>query len=405
MDINHFENSVLVIDDETFVLETTAIILERMGFKHVLTAESVEQALHMLANSQPVIKLVLTDLNMPGADGLELLRRFDDHGYQGDILLFSGEDSQTLRMAENLARARNLSVIGAIAKPLKLAALSVILSAHLPQTSTLEKQSDTPWITPEMLKSAIDAKELETWFQPKIDIASREPVGMEALARWPNSALGPISPDVFIPVAEETGLIHSLTYQLIEKAIKFDKQWRDQGLDLKMAINISMDSLHDTSFPDKLDKLVTDTGGKLSNLQLEVTESRLMEDLVRPLEVLLRLRMKKISLSIDDFGTGHSNLTQLRDLPFNELKLDRSYVHEAGNSTRSAMILESSVDLAKKLEMTIVAEGVDSLEAWQRVEQLKCDQVQGYYTAKPMPGGEVPAWLASWPELRRKLFS
>ncbi|MEW7981448.1 MAG: EAL domain-containing protein [Candidatus Sedimenticola endophacoides] len=129
-----------------------------------------------------------------------------------------------------------------------------------------------------------------------------------------------------------------------------------------------------------------------------------MEDLVRPLEVLLRLRMKRVRLSIDDFGTGHSNLSQLRDLPFDELKLDRSYVHAASNGERTGVILESTVEMARKLGMTIVAEGVETLDEWMRVKQLGCDQVQGYFAARPMPGDQIPGWIASWPETRARLF-
>jgi EAL domain-containing protein (putative c-di-GMP-specific phosphodiesterase class I) len=195
-----------------------------------------------------------------------------------------------------------------------------------------------------------------------------------------------------------------LTFSLMEQAVKIDEEWQKKDIDLEIAFNISMSSLYDEKFPDKLIEQVESAGGQIDKIKLEVTESQLMEDLVRPLESLLRLRMKKIKLSIDDFGTGHSNLRQLRDLPFDELKLDRSYVHSTGNGERTSLILESTVEMAQKLDMSIVAEGVETLEDWLRVERYGCHLVQGYFTAKPMPGDEIPYWLATWPRLRDELF-
>lgn len=404
MNMNNFSGTVLVVDDEPFVLRTTAVVLSNIGFSHVQTVDNVEGALGIIAKADPPVELVLCDLNMPEVDGLELLKRFDEQKYRGEIILFSGEDSQTLKMAENLAHARNLSVIGAIAKPIQVESLAALISNHPNQNRPATRKSKSVVVTPEMLEKAINNGEIEPWFQPKIEIKSRNPIGVEALARWPNSIHGPIFPDAFIPVAEEHGLIDELTFLMFEKVFKIEKQWRAQGLDLKIAVNLSMDSLNNPDFSDRLNSLLSIEMESCKHLQLEVTESRLMEDMVRPLEELLRLRMKKIILSIDDFGTGHSNFSQLRDLPFDELKLDQSFVSHDAQSERTTAILESSVAIAKKLEMTIVAEGVETLEEWQRVESLGCDQVQGYFVAKAMPGSEIATWVASWPQQKKKLF-
>lgn len=404
MNPDEFTCSVLVVDDEPFVLRTTAKVLGRLGFVHVQTAESVVSAMEIVASAEPPVGLVLTDLNMPDADGLELLRRFDETSYGGDILLFSSEDNQTLKMAESLARARKLSVLGAIEKPIQVEKLLELLSKLENHDRVAKTAPEGVSVTPHMLEQAIKAGEIKPWFQPKIRITDRMPIGVEALARWPESAQGPVYPSDFIPVAELHRLIDKLTFSIIEQSAGTEQQWRRQGIDLKVAVNLSMNSLYDEGFPDRLEKRVMAVHGDLSRLQMEVTESQLMENLVRPLEALLRLRMKKVRLSIDDFGTGHSNLNQLRDLPFDELKIDRSYVQATNDDGRTGVILESSVEMAKKLGMTIVAEGVETLEEWRRVEQLGCDQVQGYFTARPMPGDEIPAWIQAWPELRETLF-
>ncbi|MFV0277344.1 MAG: EAL domain-containing protein, partial [Parahaliea sp.] len=259
-------------------------------------------------------------------------------------------------------------------------------------------------VGPEMLEQAIAKGAIVPWFQPKVNIASKQPVGVDALARWPQSDRGPIYPDVFIPVAEEYGLIDRLTFLMAEQAVASSEQWRKQGLDLSVAVNVAMESLCQLDFPERLEALIARAGSGYGGLQLEVTESQLMADLVPPLEVLLRLRLRKIRLSIDDFGTRHSNLSQLRDLPFDELKLDRSYVTEAADSGRSAAILESSIAMAKGLGLSVVAEGVETLEDWRRVEQMGCDLVQGYFIARPMPASAIPDWIRFWPERCDILF-
>ncbi|MEW7978693.1 MAG: EAL domain-containing response regulator [Candidatus Sedimenticola endophacoides] len=407
--MTNFSQTVLVVDDERFVLRTTEFVLRRLGFKYVQTADTVADAMQAVLSANPPVGLVLSDLNMPDADGLDLLRRFDEMAYRGDILLFSGEDGQTLTMAESLAKARGLAVIGTLPKPLQPDRLVQILAQRVgldTQTGQARAKSAQAAVAvpAPMLERAIEAGELVPWFQPKIDITTLTPVAVEALARWPHSARGAIYPNDFIPVAEDNGLIDRLTFVLMAQAARIDTAWRRQGIELKVAFNVSMKSLHDHTFPDILERVLAEAGGRLGHFQLEVTESRLMEDLVRPLEVLLRLRMKRVRLSIDDFGTGHSNLSQLRDLPFDELKLDRSYVHAASNGERTGVILESTVEMARKLGMTIVAEGVETLDEWMRVKQLGCDQVQGYFAARPMPGDQIPGWIASWPETRARLF-
>lgn len=401
---NPQDHAVMVVDDEAFVRKAATFVLQRLGFEHVFSAESAVAALAQLAVAEPPVGLILCDLRMPDVDGVELIRRFDELGYQGDIILSSGVDDRTLSMAENLARARKLSVLGAISKPLRAEELEALLAKRgaLPPKSA---RAPSRLVTPERLRGAIDAGELEPWYQPKIDVRSKAVVGVEALIRWPCKTEGMIFPDALIPVAEANGLMDAMTFALVERVIDMSAHWRESGLNLSVAINVSMDSLYELTFPDRLMALFGAEPNLAAMLQIEVTESRLMDDLVGPLDVLLRLRLKKISLSIDDFGTGHSNLSQLRDLPFDELKLDRSYVQGAAHNPKARAILESTVELAKKLGMTIVAEGVETREDWARIEQLGCDQVQGYFIARPMAGDDIPEWIADWKTRRLALFT
>jgi len=400
-------HAILIIDDEEFILEMISDILRGLGYNHVLTALNAGDAMQLIQLGNPPIDLVITDLNMPGVDGIELLRIFDETGYRRDLIIVSGEDEKTLALTETLARARNLSLLGKLAKPVHPQSLQKLLTLKRSNSLRHEKAPQGREISENFLAQGLANAEFEPWFQPKIDVLSRQPVGVEALARWPRSAQGPIFPDEFIPAAEHYGLITELTFQIARKVVRYGTQWRHQGLNLSIAINISMDSLHDQAFADNIYTLIAaqddEPDNQPDNYVLEVTESRLMENLVTPLEALLRLRMKKLKLSIDDFGTGYSNLKHLKNFPFDELKLDRSFVQHYDDD-RCQCILQSSIDVAHRLDMRTVAEGVESLNDWNRLSQLGCDQIQGYFVAKPMPGEEIVQWIEDWPKLSRQLF-
>ena len=405
MNTFYFLNSVLIVDDEPFILKTTSAILSRLGFQHILTADNVEQAIQILNQACPPVQLILSDLNMPDVDGLELLRLLDSQSYRNDIVLFSGEDAETLKMAESLAKARNLLVLGAIEKPINADKFMGLLQSTQKTifNNTNHEQSES--ISAEILKQAIIDREIEPWFQPKVSIATKQAIGVEVLARWPESKLGrPIYPDEFIPVAEDNGLIDELTFLIGEKSYQYNQQWKQLGIDLNIAINMSMESLENENFPEILCQHLQDFCQSAGKLTLEVTESRIRTKVIEPLETLLRFRMKKVGLSIDDFGTGHSNLGQLRDLPFDELKLDRSYVKPDKNHDKNQIILESIIQMAKQLGLKVVAEGVETLDDWNNMQALECDLVQGYFIARPMPGNELIHWMENWPELSERLF-
>ena len=397
--------NVLVIDDEVFILEMIRDMLHQLGYQNVQIAQSVDEAMKLIQSKEKRVELVFTDLNMPGVDGIELLRMFDQINYRGDLIIVSGEDEKTLALTETLARARNLSLLGKLAKPVNVERMQRLLCRKGYGGSHRQKPTHKSEVTKDLLLTGLTNSEFEPWFQPKIDVLSQQPVAVEALARWPRELQGLVLPDDFIPVAEQNDMISELTLQIVEKAAGFGKLWRSQGVDLNIAINISMSSLHDPLFADRVYASILAQDKQVKNYSLEVTESRLIENLVTPLESLLRLRMKKLKLSIDDFGTGYSNMNHLKNLPFDELKIDRSYVQQYDDGGRNQCILECSIEVAHRLDMTVVAEGVETLDDWKRLCQLGCDQIQGYFVAKPMPGEMIPEWIKSWPKLSQQLFA
>jgi EAL domain-containing protein (putative c-di-GMP-specific phosphodiesterase class I) len=237
-------------------------------------------------------------------------------------------------------------------------------------------------------------------YQPKVDLASGAVQGLEALIRWTHPRLGTVSPIHFIRTAEECGAIDALTDWVLQEAMRQLGRWQATGLPVHMAINVSMENLRSPGFADRVAALLRQTCISPSDVTLEITESRLMAPSPAPLESLVRLRMQRFGLSIDDFGTGHSSLAQLRDVPFNELKIDRGFVQGARHNQVIRPILEASIGIAKRLGMRSVAEGVETEDDWHLLREIGCDSAQGWFMARPMPAAEIPAWLAAW-DLRR----
>ena len=221
-------------------------------------------------------------------------------------------------------------------------------------------------------------------------------VGVESLVRWHDPERGLMGPGSLIPVAEESGMINDLTEAIFKAAMAQTGAWLVEGLDFKVSVNVSVENLDQFDFPDFVVDTAAREGVSPSSVVIEVTESRIMADVLKPLEILTRLRMKGFGLSIDDYGTGASSMQQLKRIPFTELKIDREFVAGAHVDDESRAMLVSSVGLGKELGLTVVAEGVETQEEWDLVASLDVDVVQGYFVAKPMPGEALAAWLEGW---------
>lgn len=384
----------LLIDDEPFVLKLHARQLANLGHADVITCESAQDAMAILKSAPATIDLIITDLQMPGMDGVEFVRGLAQIGYPGGLVLVSGEDGRVLQTVQRLAQAHNLRVLGAFQKPLQPGQLAAVMQSVAPLLPPRPQPARE--YTAADLAAAIEQGQLVNFYQPKVSVSTSEIVGVESLVRWRHPTDGLIYPDRFIHIAEEHNLIDALTRSVLGMALAQSRQWAGQGLNLHVAVNISMDNLSALEFPDFVADSATEAGVAPASLVLEVTESRLMKNMTGPLDILSRLRLKRISLSIDDFGTGHSSLKQLRDIPFDELKIDRGFVHGAGADTGLAAIFEASVSMAKHLGMRVVAEGVEDPADWKFLASTGCDAAQGYYIGKPQPGPDLPNWVEGW---------
>ncbi len=386
---------ILVLDDDPIMLELLGRMLSNLGFTDAAAFDNGLRALKWLDEPAHSADLILLDLNMPEMDGVEFLRKLVERRYAGSVILASGEDEKILQSAETLVRAHQITALGHLRKPVQPDALAAMIDKWRPGVRRGARGAAKTYTADEVHR-AIANRELVNVYQPKVAVATGNVVGVETLVRWRHPSNGIVYPDQFIGVAEAHGLIDELTQLVIGEALAQARLWLDAGLALHVAVNVSMDNLTSLDFPDIVSEHAAAAGVPATDLVLEITESQLMPKLVTVLDVLTRLRLKRFRLSIDDFGTGHSSLAQLRDIPFDELKMDRGFVHGAARNEKKRAICDASLGLARQLGITVVAEGIEDQDDWRFLRGKGCDFAQGYYIAKPMPGADVAAWMEGW---------
>jgi PAS domain S-box-containing protein len=383
---------VLVVDDDPVARRQITMLLSSLGVHDVLAVEGAEAALIELDRADGGIDLLISDLQMPGMDGVEFLRHLSDNNYRGCMIISSGVEEQLLQTAAEMVCAKGLNLRGTLKKPVTRDALLQLLVAPCETTAAPSAQREKITVTPNDIQEGIRRNEFDVYFQPKVDATILCVVGMEALARWQHNGKM-VSPDVFISIAERHGLIGSLSEVLITKALVGGARLVEEGHSLAIAVNISANWLTDIRLPDFILASVQATGFKAENLILEITETGVMADMSTALDVMTRLRLKGFKLSIDDFGTGYSSMEQLLRIPFGELKLDRSFVQGAIEKTSARAILASTIEMAKKMKLATVAEGVETQAELDLVRGFGCDLVQGWFVAKAMPMDQLLVWL------------
>jgi diguanylate cyclase (GGDEF)-like protein len=256
------------------------------------------------------------------------------------------------------------------------------------------------------LRQAIVEDQLFLLYQPKVNLREGSISGVEALARWKHPQLGVVEPDEFIPVAERTGLIIPLTLWVLHQALIQCRAWNNSGIDLPVAVNLSMLNLSAPELPQQIGGLLRDTAIAPAKLELEITESAIMEDPQGTLCTLKEIRELGVRLAIDDFGTGYSSLAHLSRLPVTTIKIDKSFIQDVGTVRDNAVIIRSIIDLAHNLELNVVAEGVETAEAKEMLVAFGCDEAQGYYFGYPVPASEIQSVSGeSAPVRQQEIFS
>lgn len=385
--------AVLIVDDDPVVLQQMKPMLERLGVQDVLAADSGPAALQLVSARGGRVETLICDLNMPGMDGVELIRQFSRAGCRAGIVLMSGADEKVLNTVGKLADLQGLRVLGQIQKPATPEQITELLSRRMPPRAPTRSTGTRPQVSVQAIHDGIERDEFTIWFQPKVDARSLEPIGVEALARWERPGEGIVSPEVFIDVAEQEGLIGELSQVLVSKALMEGARIHDAGFALSVALNLSGLWLDDLQLPDFLLATTRAAGLRPADVVLEVTETGVLKELAIALDVLTRLRLKGFGLSIDDFGIGYSSFEQLDRIPFTEMKLDRRFVSKGSSDATARAILQGSLDMARRMALSTVAEGVETTADLELVRALGCDGVQGYLIAAPMPLDGLLAWL------------
>jgi EAL domain-containing protein (putative c-di-GMP-specific phosphodiesterase class I)/FixJ family two-component response regulator len=385
---------ILVIDDEVDVGEFVTDAAQAMGFECTATSD----AKAFLDALGPDTTLILLDLMMPEMDGIELLRLLGQQKCKAGVVLMSGVGKRTMETAGKLAEVLGLSIVGHLQKPFRLTELEEVLHKQAePQPLPGVIHAQAIVIGKEELQAAIDREEFVLHYQPQLNIGTGRVIGVEALVRWQHPQRGLIFPDDFIHRMEELGLIDELGWIVINRGMSEVAQFANgDGIPPMLSLNASVYSLHDLRFPDVLVSYAEKHGVSPANVTIEITETGLIKELSRTLDILTRLRMKQVKLSIDDFGTGYAMMQQLKNIPATELKIDKSFVQDMEGNERDRIMVQKTIEMGHDLDLHVIAEGVETKQQLDLLRLDGCDSVQGYFFSRPLPAEKLVSWLESY---------
>lgn len=385
---------LLILDDDAAVGQTMVTIAQTFGAAAMATTTAAD--FFQILQTWPPTHIAL-DLVMPDIDGIEVMRRLGELGCSATIIIISGIGSRVLEAAYRSASEHGLQVAGTISKPFapeKLRALLIdapVTPRRAPGYASAAASAGAKQITVLMLITAIETQQIQVWYQPKVVCGTGALAGFEALVRWRHPELGWIAPDSFIPFAERSGIIDLLTDHIFTQALKWFSAHFLRS-DLGLSLNISAQSLSDIHFADRIVTTCQTYGIAPQRIILEMTETSAMSDPTTTLDLLTRLRIKGMQLSIDDFGVGYSSLTRLVRLPFSELKIDKMFVTTATQSWESQNVINAIISLGHSLGLRITAEGVEDPQGFQFLQRAGCDLAQGYWLAAPMDAVTAADW-------------
>ena len=379
--------TVLVVEDHGFQRRTVARMLRSLGAREVLEAADGRQALNLIREAVSV-DIVVCDLDMPEMDGMEFFRHLGLEHHKAAVIISSAQERSLLNSVERMALAYGVRLLGVIEKPVTLGGLEDLLARRgLPNPHQGRTAATAPGFSLGEIQDGLHRRQFENMYQPKVGLKTGRIVGAEALARWRHPVHGVIGPDAFIATMERSGDINELTFQTVNRAARACRGWHQRHLELTVSVNLSIVSLTDMTLANRISEIVGVTELEPRHVILEITETTAMTQVGPVLENLTRLRMHGFGLSVDDYGTGFSSLQQLTRVPFTELKIDQGFVAGCASDASSRAIVELSVEMARRLGMTSVAEGVETQADCDVLKAVGCDMAQGYLFAKPLNEG------------------
>jgi len=385
----------MIVEDQATPRRIAVEILRKLGVAEILQAEDGQDALELIRRSGAPLDVIICDLDMPRMDGVEFIRNVAEANLRASIVLASAVEAPVLASVEAMARSQGMAVLGVLEKPLTQEKLGDLLARHGSTTANYAR-ADDPLVDPAELEDAINDRRITPHFQPMVRMSDGQIIGFEALARWRHPERGTLQPEVFIPVAESSGLIDPLTWVMLECAVAEAVRWRQAGHRWTISVNLSLPYLERQGVADRIAALVERHALQPGSVVLEVTESLAATQIAQVLGNIARLRMKGFGIAIDDYGTGYATLQQLSRMPFTELKIDRTFVSGSPDRPNLHAILRSSVELARQLNLGSVAEGVETAGEWHQLDSIGCDVAQGYLVSAPLPPESVLGWANAW---------
>lgn len=371
---------LLVIDDDVAIAALIHTLGEQAGYVVDVLPESRQiQDPASVAGAD----VIVLDLQMPGLDGVQVLRVLAERKTRAGIVIVSGADQRTRAGAELYGRQLGLKILAAVAKPFEPEELVETLRSARAAVAPLTRRD---------LERAIDHDELFLVYQPTVRRGAGQkwqPDTLEALVRWDHPDRGVLGPEHFLAMGEASGLIRPITDYVIQRGLEQLKAWQSSRAELGMRLNLSATLLTDTGFPDRLASLIEELEIDPRRVTLEISETAMLDRDPITFDILTRIRLKNVNLAIDDFGIGYSSLTQLFRMPFSEMKIDRSLLADLPGSKEATIMVKALVNLARDLGLSVCAEGVESEGVLNLLAEFGCDSAQGYFISHPIRSMEV----------------
>ncbi|MFK3645677.1 EAL domain-containing response regulator [Pseudomonas protegens] len=384
--------NVLVLEDDPLQRLVTVTALKKVMLGQIQDAASGSEAL-MLLESCHNIDIAICDLKMPGMDGLAFLRHASRGGKLRSVILCSQIDPILRQATIVMIKHLGLSFLGDLGKPFNLERLTTLLTRY----RSLRHHLPSPLLPSEFPSLAdvvrgLDNGEFEPYYQPKVALGDTSLLGVEALARWNHPRLGVLPPSHFLHIMEHYNLLDRLFWQVLDQGLALRRVMAAKGTALSFSFNLHPSQLASETLTESISSLLTQFQVPSTSIIFEISETRLTDAPASQLENLVRLRTMGCGLAMDDFGTGYASLDRLCELPFSQIKLEGAFVRKMRHSPRSSLIISSTVALARSLGISLVIEGVETVEQKERLQELGCTVAQGFLFARPMPESHFIAY-------------
>lgn len=384
----------LVVEDHEFQRGMMVRLLESLGAHAVYAVEDGRAALQVIADPERPVDIVVSDLSMPGMDGMEFVRHLSERGAKVSIILTSALEPKLLSSVGNMARAYKVQLLGAVGKPLTADKLAPLINRHR-SSAAVPEDSRAAYSLVE-IGDAWAQDEFVPCFEPKVDLTTGRVRGMHATPWWSHPVQGLLGAERFLPSIEARGLSDDFVLHIVQKSAAECRRWQSRGLELVVSVNLPFSSLCDVNLATRVKNIAEKEKLDPRSMLLSVTEAALDTESAKALENLARLRMDGFGLGIDDFGSGQMAVEQLSLIPLTELKIKSSFVADAHSNNSARAGLAVGLELAHQLNVKTVAAGIESKEEWKLLHAWGCDLGQGPFISGPLHVEAVFTWLARW---------